>query len=228
VVVSTPFLRDRLAWCRRVVLCRNFDDPTDWPLGRVHSGKPVIGWVGATPWRSGDLEVLQGVLGPFVERHNLFCHHSGHVPGQPGFAELAGVPAGRVTTSPMAPVERVPGLFDPIDVGLVPLTEVPFNRAKSAIKGIQYALSGIPFVASPLPEYRWLAAHGVGRLAGTPREWVAHLTELLDPEVREVEARANLEAVLAVVAVGAEPWERLILSLVGPTDRSARPLPSGV
>jgi glycosyltransferase involved in cell wall biosynthesis len=64
-------------------------------------------------------------------------------------------------------------------VGLVPLLDSPFNRAKSWLKGIEYASLGVPFIASPLPEYRKLAEMGAGVLADTPQEWYEALTHLL-------------------------------------------------
>ena len=75
------------------------------------------------------------------------------------------------------------------DIGVVPLNlPLDFNEAKSALKGLEYAAAGIPFVASPSGEYKRLASMGIGRIASTPDEWVTHLTELLDPEVRQAEA----------------------------------------
>jgi len=79
----------------------------------------------------------------------------------------------------------------------VPLTNIPFNEAKSFLKGIEYAASNIPFVASDLPEYRYLAEEGrVGRVANTPEEWVKHLTELLDYDTRKKEAGTQRSRVL--------------------------------
>ena len=79
-------------------------------------------------------------------------------------------------------------LLTQFDVGLVPLTDIPFNHAKSCIKGLEYASAGIPFVAQDLSEYRMLADSGVGRVASTPGEWVEHLEDLLDLGTRKIEA----------------------------------------
>jgi len=82
------------------------------------------------------------------------------------------------------------------DIGLVPLTDIPFNHAKSFLKGIEYAAKNIPFVATALPEYQILSKSGVGRVAGTPDEWAKHLTELLDYRTRKREAAVQREIVL--------------------------------
>lgn len=73
------------------------------------------------------------------------------------------------------------------DVGIVPLADTRFNRAKSYLKGMEMAGLGIPFVASPLPEYRELAAMGVGELASSPREWERKVRRLVADESYRVE-----------------------------------------
>lgn len=178
---------------------------------------PVVGWVGAAAWRSGDLETLRGVLGPFLDRHGLDAYHGGEMALMPGaFADQAGVDPARVTTAPLSPIETYPALFEPLDVGLVPLRDVIFNRAKSAIKGLEYAAAGVPFVAQDLPEYvRLHGGSGLGRIASRPRDWARHLESLLDPQVRAEEAAAGLEAVRAHdVRLGVTDWRDLYLDLV--------------
>jgi hypothetical protein len=73
------------------------------------------------------------------------------------------------------------------------LNDIPFNHAKSFIKGLEYAAAGIPFVSSFSPEYEYLAEHGVGRVAKTQDEWVYHLDELNRKITRIEEVEENLE-----------------------------------
>ena len=197
VTVSTEFLRSKYAEMRdNVVLVRNTIDLSVTQKRPVVNRKPVIGWVGGVPWRGGDLETLQSWLPDFLEKHDLMFHHSGHKDDHKSFAELSGVDPARVTTSSMRPMNRYYlDLFNDYDIGIVPLNDIPFNHAKSNLKGIEYAASGIPFVAQALPEYRNLYKSGVGRIAETPEEWVAHLEELLDYKVRKREAAVNYSVV---------------------------------
>ena len=64
-------------------------------------------------------------------------------------------------------------------VGIVPLEMSYFNEAKSNLKGLEMASLGIPFIASPTSEYKFLADLGVGQLASTPDEWYKMLNRLL-------------------------------------------------
>jgi len=119
-------------------------------------------------------------------------HHAGHMPDRQSFAELSGLDTSRITTSPMRPLnEYFWHSFSDFDIGLVPLNDIPFNHAKSSLKGMEYVGSGIPFVAQGLPEYAEVAANGVGRIANTPDEWVTHLTELLSFKARKRDAAVN-------------------------------------
>ncbi len=91
----------------------------------------------------------------------------------------------------MAPILSYPRLFEPIDIGIIPLNDIPFNHAKSFIKGLEYVAAGIPFIASYSPEYQYLAEQGIGRVANSPEEWLHHLNELIKPQMRVDEANEN-------------------------------------
>lgn len=194
LTVSTAFLADFYSRrCRTVRLVRNAVVSDDFtPV--EHEGKPTIGWLGGTLWRSGDIEMLREWLPAFVKDHGVTVRHIGHIPGDMNhFGVRAGLK--RVQTTPMITIPNVPAALHQIQVGLVPLTRTPFNEAKSYLKGLEYAAAGIPFIATPTEEYRILAADGVGRLAETPDEWRDHVTDLLDPDVRRAEAEQNLRIV---------------------------------
>lgn len=218
VTVSTPFLRDWYAERHpRVVMIRNGIDVGRWTRIKDRAGwQPRIGWVGGIPWRSGDLETMRDWLPEFVAEHDLRLHHSGHLPERDTFWDKTGVPQDRVEVQEMVPILDYPGLFSGFEIGLVPLTDIPFNHAKSTVKGLEYAAAGIPFIAYPTPEYQRLADMGVGRLASTPEEWVKHLTDLLDPAVRKREAarqRALVSDEHHMRERGKE-WHALLQSLV--------------
>lgn len=194
VTVSTEFLANFYeARCRKVRLVRNALDVERYTMVEQPE-KPVFGWVGATLWRSRDIELLREWLPAFVDDVQVSVHHSGHIPGDTKhFAVRAGLR--RVSTAPMQLISTYPSLLQHFHVGLVPLRLTGFNQSKSYLKGLEYAAAGIPFIASPSEEYKILHAHGVGRLASTPDEWRDHATELLDRDTRMAEAERNREIV---------------------------------
>jgi glycosyltransferase involved in cell wall biosynthesis/GT2 family glycosyltransferase len=66
-------------------------------------------------------------------------------------------------------------------VGLAPLADTPFNRAKSAIKTMDYAAMGLAILASDVPAYHGSLADGVaGRLVSNePDAWLDALSWLV-------------------------------------------------
>lgn len=198
VTVSTQFLFDRYSEMRdNVFLIRNAVN-LDVMTQHAQSGaKPVIGWVGQVGKRPLDIESLRWWLPEFLDKHDLTFHHSGDDGAftSRSFAEAAGFDPKRATTLPGQAIEFYFKESFNFDIGIVPLVDEPFNRAKSFLKGLEYAASGIPFVAQALPEYEILAEMGIGRVAHTPEDWVEQMTALLNPKVRKAEAAANLAAV---------------------------------
>ena len=84
----------------------------------------------------------------------------------------------------------------PIDIGIVPLEKVSFNEAKSGLKGMEYAFTGIPFVATDTEEYKRLVADGAGNLARRNRDWSKELEKLLDPAVRKEQSDRGYQTVM--------------------------------
>jgi glycosyltransferase involved in cell wall biosynthesis len=194
VTVSTPFLRDAISqWGVQTHLIPN--GVTTWHFTpRVHKPGPVtIGWCGSTGHRSGDLEIVAPALQKVAKQVKF--HHTGSFDLHPTFATKTGLNARAVSTLPLLAPSDYPFGFV-FDIGIVPLSDVVFNIAKSWIKGIEYAAAGIPFIASDMDEYKRLHnKYGIGRLASTTDEWVAHFEELLDPTVRHAEAQRAREIV---------------------------------
>lgn len=196
VITSTPFLFDYYAAKRdNVFMVRNGIDIERWkPRTPRTNHRLRLGWVGATPWRSGDLETLSSFIGGYLVDRKIGFHHSGHTEGGavPANRQL-GIPDNITRTLPLVPIMSYPKLFEPIDIGMVPLNNVPFNHAKSFIKGLEYAAAGVPFISSYSPEYKLLADQGIGRVAYTPDDWVYHLDELRQTQLRRDEIGHNLE-----------------------------------
>lgn len=201
IITSTQFLYDfykKEKGKKNVFLVRNGIDIDRWHKKQDYSRfMPTIGWVGALPWRSNDLETLQPFFGEFLEKNRLLFHHSGHIKEMNyDFTDLAGIPSSvKFTHQPRMVLSQYPKMFKKIDVGIVPLNDIPFNHAKSTIKGLEYTAAGIPFIASYSPEYEFFAKNGVGLVAHNEDEWLEHLTSMLDPKFRKEEIDRNYEIV---------------------------------
>lgn len=192
LIVSTDEIARWLAPLKvPTFICRNGVRLSDWPV--LDAGVGMVGWVGGVAWRAHDLQALKPVLPQFLEDWGIPFYHGGHDPERRPWAwEQLGIDTNKtkVYTAPLVALGRYPSLWGPLGLALVPLEDTPFNRAKSWLKGLEAAASGLPFIASDMPEYRRL---GFGRLAknSKPSSWRYHLDQLADPEVRRIEGADN-------------------------------------
>lgn len=194
IITSTKFLEQRmLQFNDTVYRVPNSLDPNNFIYRLDFAGKkPTIGWVGIMMWRVNDLVSVSAPVKTVLEQNNLKFHHSGILLNQPHWAaEALNIDPERMSGYTGARPEYYANVFTPIDIGIVPLTPSQFNEAKSNLKGLEYAFSGVPFVASSTQEYRDLADLGAGRVAKNNKEWLKHLKQLIDPEVRENDRQRN-------------------------------------
>lgn len=217
VICSTPYLAHRLhEWNFQapVTVVKNTIDVPRFNVHRhVDIERPTVGWVGSTAHRSGDLETMKGILGPLYRNGEIELQHSGHVDmeGYDQFATRIGVEKDDVKTLPMKPHQEYPDILT-MDIGIVPLRVTPFNRAKSDIKGLEYAAAGIPFIAQNIDSYADLKMTlDVGRIARKPSDWIKHIRSLKDYRVREEEAMKNREAIMTRdIALGASAMAEIL------------------
>jgi len=224
IITSTQFLYDYYAPLHpRVRLMRNYIDHERF-VGNYRRNKarckkmgrkPKIGWVGMTPWRGGDLETLDW-LNHYLMFNDLRFHHSGHSPDMPPAWQAMKLDPNRVDFNMQAPIPWLYELFKYIDIGLVPLVHSRFNSAKSYLKGLEYAVNGIPFVADSLPEYEYFFDGGVGRIANNAKDWQFHLSELLDPDMRFEEIDFNYENVMDrfIISKHGQEWHEVYMEIL--------------
>lgn len=211
VLAGNAYLRDRAVAAEPRGYVRVAPTPVDTdryrPAPRKDDGRVRLGWIGSgatRPFLESLAPVLERVVAarPEVELHVM----ADRAP------ELPGV---RFTPwSEAAETDFLSGL----DIGLGPLPDHPFTRGKCGFKLLQYAASGVPFVASPVGVQVELAEEGrVGLLPTDHRHWERALTELVDdPERRGVmgaAARESAERRWSVQALGpalARRLERLV------------------
>jgi hypothetical protein len=137
----------------------------------------AIGWTGSMRTHGFDLKAVRGGLAPLSKDCTL--HLISDEPLQIT-NELRWT--GRVGSSPWQDFTTYPHEISVrIGVGIVPLdTNDIFNDAKSFLKGLEFAALGIPFVASPSPQYQLLAnGYRIGTLAKSPGTWERRVRETM-------------------------------------------------
>ncbi len=195
VTVTTPALAERYGKHGWVAVLPNLVPASylDVPTHAPRTEAPTVGWTGSVVTHIGDLEVMGGVVPGVLEETG-----ARFVSWGVGLTEEALGVKGRVR--PWADLRGAyPRQVADLDVGLVPLADNAFNRAKSWLKGMEYAALGVPFIASGVVEYQRLAVEiGAGSLAFRPEHWRSLLTDYLtDPDRRAELSATNREAVAA-------------------------------
>jgi hypothetical protein len=218
VTTTTPELRGHLLRYNPTVAvvenAVNLDDPAWSESRRVNDvNRPrVVGWVGMTSTRSGDLELLQGILGPALAKHGWSFEHRGWADGAPFANDLLGLDSAfdNASAKPSLPPWRIPELYAGLGLVLVPLADVPFNRCKSWVNGLNAGAAGLPFLASWTPAYDELDG---GPLCRRPREWIRELDRLLgDADYREACRTCSTRAAADhTMAEQVYRWETVLL-----------------
>ena len=115
----------------------------------------------------------------------------------PKFYEQMGIDPMKVqcAVAPLCHIAVYPNLWKPINISLIPLENVYFNHAKSWLKQLESCAAGIPYIVSAkFPEQRLLIDEGTaGREARNdkPQQWIGHLYDLMDPDLRREEGKIN-------------------------------------
>ena len=175
---------DRVETVPTAIDCRKFS-----PSAIAPATGPVIGWVGY----SDNLPYLEALADPLRElahRHqNLRLLVVADRPPQ-----IDGV---RVDFRPWSLATEV-SCFGNMAIGVMPLDDTPWTRAKCSFKLLQYMALGIPSVASPVGMNREVVDDGRnGCLASTPDEWFNCLNRLLsDSDLRQQFAAAGRSTVV--------------------------------
>jgi glycosyltransferase involved in cell wall biosynthesis len=185
VTASTPALLKKFAPHGRGMLLRNYLPKKLFRPEDV-AKEPHIGWPGAITTHPDDLKVMGNALALLGAPVRLVGGDSGN-----RAKAVLGVDPVEVTGN--IPFDDWMDAVATIHTGVAPLELSGFNIAKSWLKPLEMAAAGVPFVASPTPEYEALGAGLIVR-GNKPREWQKALRRLLtEPGLREHEIGRNRE-----------------------------------
>lgn len=190
VIVPVQALADRIrAVNPSVWVFPNFPDPKLFPAPAHPAkgpGEPLVIGVTGTGSHALDAAPLLGAFKALLKvlKGRAVLEFWGFTPA--GLEGHPQVRPGRAFTNDYAEYARALCESD-FDMALVPLADNAFNRCKSPVKHLEYALAGIPAVYSAVGPYE-IVEHGVTGLlaANTPDSWVENAVRLAtDPDLRQ-------------------------------------------
>lgn len=173
VTTTSPYLAEgfRRQGATSVHVVENFVAPEFDGAARVRHDGVVIGWVAA-------LEHLYDLRALDVRRtlqRLLDAHRDLRVIGIGMELELE---RDRYESTGFVWFRDLPAAMARFDVGIAPLADADFNRARSNIKVKEYAALGVPWLASPVGQYVGLGEQEGGRLVADDR-WYEEIERLI-------------------------------------------------
>lgn len=110
------------------------------------------------------------------------------------------------------------------DIGLAPIADIPFNRARSTIKVKEYAALGRPWLASPVGPYAPLGEREGGRLVPDDA-WCDALVRLAEKprERRKLAKRARKWGAAQAISANAGLWEDAFARAIERAGGTPRP-----
>lgn len=182
VTCSTPPLT-AYAPHGRVQVLRNCVPTRYLDITAQRDGK-TVGWSGSNSMHPGDLRTTRGGVAKALREAEADFMVVGE---RQGVKEALGLERDVFATGLVSHPTYVRKLAE-LDVGIAPLADNRYTRAKSALKLLQYSALGVPWVASPAPEYERLyeemlsegSQEPAGALAGPrAREWCREVLKAL-------------------------------------------------
>jgi hypothetical protein len=174
-VVSSDALATRYAGVNGARVISNY--VPDHYLGIPHTDSDVIGWGGSVATHPDDLQEASTGVARLV--NNGVAEFLLVGPGEGGEKTL-GITQGFTATGSV-PHDEWPQQFSRIGIGIAPLADTQFNRAKSFLKPLEMAALGIPCVVSPRAEYVKLHEQtGIGVVAHRPKDWYRELRRFVE------------------------------------------------
>lgn len=179
LIVSTPYLKEIYSeFNDNIYVMPNSIDFETWGKAQMgkNKGKITIGWMGGGT-HNDDLALVLPAIKTLTEKYPnvefYFLHGA-----SPEVRKLKGV---RINNK----WERIDKYHKYIakagfDIGLAPLVDNAFNRAKSNLRWLEYSALGIPCVASNVGHFAETIRNGVdGLLCDTPEDFAKNLEALI-------------------------------------------------
>lgn len=184
ITVSTSHLAHVLADLDvPITVLPNAIDLEQWTCQPVRDHVEAIGWCGHLSYRSGDLETVGNAIRYYLRDHqDVKFIHGGYDPTARHIADVLNIPRSRIGTRPACPIDRWPRIWHGLDLAIIPVNPIDFNKAKSPIKAMEASAAGVPFVATDFGPYK---DYGCGLLASTPTQWRDQLEIAGSPNARQ-------------------------------------------
>lgn len=181
VTVTTPRLQEVYGG----VVVPNCVPESYLEIKRPSNGLVTVGWGGITMTHPEDLQITHGAMSQVLASTK----------GKSRFLALGDEQAlVNLSVRNREPngwsqgvkIHEYAEFISQLDIGIVPLTDTPFNHAKSWLKSLEYASVGVVPVVSPTPDNLRMVEAGAAVVARNPKDWTVEVKRLIeDNEYRQ-------------------------------------------
>lgn len=201
ITVSTePLVEVYSAYNPNVFLCPNGVDMADWGIPKRKRKELVIGWPASTG-HIVDHDYFRPAIEEILAKHEdvVFSVLGHYTPEM-----LQGLPRAEIREAlPFwsgHPKDKrtYPSILADmgLSIGVAPIIESRYNKARSLAKWFEYTMTGVPVVASRYGPYMALQDNLDVLLASSTEEWVEKLEQLIkNPDERDRIARAGRDRI---------------------------------
>lgn len=184
-IASTPRIAEEYGqWCRETIIVPNYLPLDRWgavQARRLGRPRPRVGWAGGSS-HAADLEMIADVVK--ILQHEVEWVFLGMCPEalRPYVHEYhEGVP-----------IEGYPARLAAmnLDLALAPLENNEFNRARTALRILEYGILGYPVIASDMPSYR--LGFPVTLVGDSVDDWVSAIRTVVSDRTGLAEAGDRL------------------------------------
>jgi len=193
-----------------------------------HKDDVRVYWAGGVS-HLGDMEVLRPAYTRLLkERPQVKFVFSGFIPSWAGE-----FPWDRVFYTKFCDYADYPqhAAWVCADIGVAPLADHPFNRAKSHVKWLEYGMNGIAGVYQGMQPYATVNHGKTGLLALSPDDWYESILRLVDDRDLRAGIAANAYADIMenwTVEAHADRYEALLQEVAARKPLQFMPLKEGV
>ena len=157
------------------------------PMRRVQRGpEVVIGWGGSLTHLQDLAELAGPLIAWMAARDDVKLHL---MAADPIWDLFAAIPSGRKKRFPTGSISDYYSFIDSLDVGIGPLRDTRFNRARTDVKYLEYAARGVVAIMQATGPYCSSVIPGV---TGFLYEDAVQLVELLDQVTRDLRLRVRI------------------------------------
>lgn len=181
----------------------------EWYLGVEPKGDHplvTVGWPGFIGTHPADLQITHGAVNQAIAETKGKARFIalGDQKALPALGVREREPNGWY---PGVGLPEYPRLVSLLDIGIAPLEDTKFNKAKSWLKGLEYGSLGIAPVLSPTPDNIRMINAGAALSAANPKEWREHLIRLINDEEERTCLQKSAKEFAATQTIEGNAWK---------------------